>query len=406
MTGRTGVANAERDKGEAVAVREQLERLLESPHFSHSRRFPSFLRFVVEHSLNGQNDLLKERTLGIEVFGRGADYDTASDPIVRVTAAEIRKRIAQYYDEPGREGELRISLPSGSYIPEFRVSHESRPELIDGQQTGESHSVSKSKGFLPWPWLVLAGLVLMAAGAGAGFLWQASRHSSFEYFWGPVLHSSDPVLMCVADQSQYSTIALRDAVDPAHVTLLKDNLTAVIIDDLIPVVRVAGILQSSGKQYNLRGESTTTLNDLRSGPTVVVGAFDNAWTLRLTKQLRYRFDNDAAMTELRIVDTASPSHAMWSLVRSQQMNTNNYKDYAIVARFTDPTTGRLTIIVAGIARGGTIVAGEFLTNPNDLDQIERAARAAGNKTNMEFVLSTQIIDGDPGIPRMEASYFW
>jgi hypothetical protein len=128
--------------------------------------------------------------------------------------------------------------------------------------------------------------------------------------------------------------------------------------------------------------------------------------LRLTRQLRYRFDNDPEMTQLRIVDTASPSHAPWAVVRSQQMNTNNYKDYAIAARFTDPTTGKLTIVVAGIARGGTIVAGEFLTNPNNLDQIERASRAAGNKTNMEFVLSTQIIDGDPGIPRLEASYFW
>jgi hypothetical protein len=202
------------------------------------------------------------------------------------------------------------------------------------------------------------------------------------------------------------SIALRDAADPSHLTLLKDNLTAVVIDDLNPVVRVAGILQSNGKQYNLRGESSTSLNDLRTGTTIVVGAFDNAWTLRLTKQLRYHFDNDAAMTDLRIVDSTSPSHTQWTLVRSQQMNTNNYKDYAIVARFSDPITGKLTIIVAGIARGGTIVAGEFLTDPANLDQIERAARAAGNKTNTEFVLSTQIIDGDPGIPRMEASYFW
>ena len=83
-------------EGEKAAIAEQVERLLQNSHFSHSRRFPTFLRFVVRHTLAGQADAVKERTLGIEIFGRSADYDTASDPIVRVTAAEIRKRIAQY----------------------------------------------------------------------------------------------------------------------------------------------------------------------------------------------------------------------------------------------------------------------------------------------------------------------
>src|ERR1700723_1562044 len=104
---------------ERTAFQEQLERLLSNSHFSQSRRFPSFLRFIVDRTLLGQTDMLKERTLGIEIFGREADYDTASDPIVRVTATEIRKRIAQYYQEPGHETELRVSLPSGSYVPQF-----------------------------------------------------------------------------------------------------------------------------------------------------------------------------------------------------------------------------------------------------------------------------------------------
>ena len=62
---------------ERKAVQEQLERLLSNSHFKQSRRFPSFLRFVIDQTLLGQTDLLKERTLGIEIFGREADYDTA-----------------------------------------------------------------------------------------------------------------------------------------------------------------------------------------------------------------------------------------------------------------------------------------------------------------------------------------
>src|SRR5580658_2661826 len=101
------------------AIHEQLDRLLASSYFSHSKRFPNFLRFVVEQTLAGDADDIKERTLGIEIFGKDADYDTAADPIVRVTAAEIRKRVAQYYQDPAHNEEIRITLPSGAYVPQF-----------------------------------------------------------------------------------------------------------------------------------------------------------------------------------------------------------------------------------------------------------------------------------------------
>src|ERR1700677_4709739 len=118
-TDSAGYDRAVLSEAEKSAIREQLDRLLANPHFSHSKRFPSFLRFVVEQTLAGEADNIKERTLGIEIFGRDADYDTASDPIVRVTAAEIRKRVAQYYQDPAHVNELRIALPPGSYIPKF-----------------------------------------------------------------------------------------------------------------------------------------------------------------------------------------------------------------------------------------------------------------------------------------------
>src|ERR1700735_5242393 len=98
---------------------QQLDRIVCSRHFRNSKRYPSFLRFVVEQTLAGKTEELKERTLGVDVFARRSDYDTNADPIVRVTAGEIRKRIAQYYQESGHEHELRIDLPLGSYVPHF-----------------------------------------------------------------------------------------------------------------------------------------------------------------------------------------------------------------------------------------------------------------------------------------------
>ena len=107
---------SEYEKG---AVEQQLEHLLASPLFNSSKRYGQFLRFVVARALEGQGSQLKERVLGVEIFERPADYDTNTDPIVRVTAAEIRKRIDQYYQNPKHSQEIRLFLPSGSYVPQF-----------------------------------------------------------------------------------------------------------------------------------------------------------------------------------------------------------------------------------------------------------------------------------------------
>ena len=399
-------------KAAKTAIGEQLERMVASPYFSHSKRLPNFLRFVVEHTLAGDAENLKERTLGIEIFRRDPGYDTASDPIVRVTAAELRKRMAQYYQEAVHEEELRITLPSGSYIPEFHGPKGGNGFGLPEAETAPAappENTSPPEARVPrrWP-LTLAWILIAAAviASGAIFFWNRTHQSGFDQFWQPIVSSSDPLLLCIADQTEYSVIALRDAAQPAHQIVLKDNLTAVVIDDLSATVKVAGILQSSGKQYSLKGEGATTLDDLRRGPTVFVGAFDNAWTLRLTNPLRYHFANDADMTHLWIMDSTSPGRSNWAIDRGVQMATNNYRDYAILARFTDVNTGKVAIVVAGIGRGGTRVAGEFLTDNTDLTQLMRLAHAAGDKKNLEVVLSTQIIDGEPGSPKIEATYFW
>src|ERR1700739_953362 len=379
---------------EKSAIHEQLERLLSNPYFSHSRRFPSFMRYVVEKTLGGEEDALKERTLGVEIFGRKADYDTASDPIVRVTAAEIRKRIAQYYQEPGHETEIRISLPAGSYVPQFHgpaTDGVAPVEPAPGLQAAAAEAVQETPAHHHfWRGFAVSFLVLAALAGGGAWVWQSQHHSPFDFFWGPVLTSSDPVLFCIADQKQYSNIELRDAENPSDQTLLPDSLTAVVIDDLSPIVHVAGLLQANGKRYSLKGESATNLTDLRAGPTIFIGALDNPWTLRLTDPLRYHFANNPEMTELGVVDSKSPESTRWMVNRRQQMATNNYKDYAIIARFTDNITGEVAVVVAGVARGGTIAAGEFLTDPDDLTELMHAAKAAGNKQNMEIVLSTEI----------------
>src|SRR5271165_4291779 len=106
-------------EGEREAIREQLGRLLTSSVFMRSKGCSNLLAHIVTRTLDGDPTHLKERTLGVEVFGRAPDYDTASDHVVRSMAGEVRKRLAQYYLEPGRSCEIRIDVPPGSYIPRF-----------------------------------------------------------------------------------------------------------------------------------------------------------------------------------------------------------------------------------------------------------------------------------------------
>jgi hypothetical protein len=400
-----------------AAIEEQLNRMLQNRHFSHSRRFPTFLRFVVQETLAGNADEMKERTLGIEIFGRAADYDTSSDPIVRVTAAEIRKRIAQYYQEPDHERELRISLQAGSYVPQFHWPqgvHSQNVALPVADVLAEVHTelpaaakLASSPARPRRQWVVLTALLLLLAAGGPFYAWRSAHRSALDAFWQPIFSSSDPVLFCMADQKT-SVVTLRDAIDPTKILVINDSVGVVVTDDLNPLVKVAGILQEHGKRFSIRGSDSTNLVDLRNGPTVFVGAFDNPWTLRQTKQLRFHFGNNPALNQMWIADTNSTKPAEWVMDSPKLESFNNYRDYAIVARFTDPTTGRLSVIAAGVGRGGTAAAGDFLTDPDALALVVRAGNLAGNrgKQNIEVVLSTQIIDGQPGTPKIEAIYFW
>jgi hypothetical protein len=403
--------------GRAGAVEAQLERMLENPHFSHSRRFPSFLRFVVSQTLSGQTELLKERTIGIEVFGKDPHYDTASDPIVRVTAAEIRKRIAQYYQESGHEQELQISLPPGSYVPQFHWPQSSsealpltgtvRPSVPtpEPQAAPESISAQPDRVLSRKWWLLAAVVAAFGVLAAAGWLFARPRQSALDRFWAPVFRSGEPVALCFPETHSRG-ILLRDAVNPEQQIQFNEDTTTVVTDDLQPLVSLTGLVELHHQRYLLVGDDTASLTDLRRGPAIFVGAFDNSWTLRVTHDLRYRFGNDAGMRHFWIEDTQSSTRTRWEIDRELQLKTNTFRDYAIVARYTDANTGKLVVISAGIARGGTVAAGEFLTAPNSIELIKSRAPANWDSQNMEFVLSTEIIDGRSSPPRVEAAYFW
>src|ERR1700709_2176355 len=99
---------------EREAVRAEMERILASPHFCNSKRYPALLRYIVENTIEGRSEFLKERMLGVHVFDRPPLYDTNADTVVRYTAGEVRKRLALYYHEAEDRPKIQISLPAAS----------------------------------------------------------------------------------------------------------------------------------------------------------------------------------------------------------------------------------------------------------------------------------------------------
>jgi hypothetical protein len=354
-------------------------------------RYPNMLRFVVERSLGGQTEHLKERTLGVEVFGRDPAYDTNSDPVVRVTAGEIRKRIAQYYHEPGHEAEIRIDFPPGSYWPEFRIPHAPALEL--------SPSVAAPPQHRRAPVVRIAFLVCALALTG----WIATRlwnpRPALDRFWAPVLNSSEPVMLYIGG---YPIDAPPNP--PVSFTELQQAET-VAFGDATALARVTSLLVSNHKSYRIRLQTSEKVDDLRDGPAVLIGAFNNSWTLRLTSQLRFSFGRNPD-THLRwIRDRENPASLQWSHAMSAPY-ASFQEDYAIVSRVWDPTTGRVVVTAAGLTKFGTAAAGEFLTNPSNMDEIGRQAPRNWDRKNIEIVIATSIVGRSSGPSHIVAVHAW
>jgi TolB-like protein len=106
---------------DAAKIRAQLDRILFSAPFAHAERLRQMLRFLVEETLGDRGSALKEYTIGLAVCGRSASFDPKIDPIVRVDANRLRARLNAYYERHGAADEVLITIPKGSYLPEFMV---------------------------------------------------------------------------------------------------------------------------------------------------------------------------------------------------------------------------------------------------------------------------------------------
>jgi hypothetical protein len=397
------------DDKEAVA--RQTERLLSSPRFKNSRRYSDLLRYVVHQTMEGHSDLLKERTLGIEVFGRNPAFDTSGDSIVRVAAAEVRKRIAQYYQEEGHGDELRIDLPSGSYVAHFRWPAPPGPAVVGEPEASaptrpgrnpEEATAPESPGRAR---LATAAAVLLLTAIAGELAFRSFGPSSRERdLLEPLWKSPHDAVICVGAPTLAQNQPGADGPIAEALGHPAANNTVLPLADALTLSRLQVLLNIHRKPNRVQLARSTTFNDLRGGPTILIGALDNPWTMRLTDKLRFKFrGTDAGQGE--IVDSKATPERHW-IVDFHVPYSDRTQDYAVVAITHDETLDQALLIVAGIGPNGTAAAGEFLSSKSDLEALARMAPGNWSGANVEAVLATQVIQGDSGPPRIVAAEYW
>jgi hypothetical protein len=147
--------------------REALERALRSPQFARAPRMAELLRYLCEKKFEGESGSIKEYAVGVDVFGRGADFDQESDSIVRVEANRLRKKLAEYYAGPGAQDPLHISIALGQYVPEFLPSQASATLLE--KQTTPQHAAVRSGNLRSWLWVATLAVVMAGVVAAIWF---------------------------------------------------------------------------------------------------------------------------------------------------------------------------------------------------------------------------------------------
>jgi len=404
------------------AVYEELDRIVSDPIFSGSKRCVLLLRRITEHALEGNFDALKERVLGVEVFGRDASYDASAHPIVRRIANEIRKRSALWYQKPEHHHTVRIQVLPGSYIPEFDFD---RQDQLSGASHGRAVEEPQKSLELHSPelpliaeaesaptqrkWILPTAIVLVAL-AAILLVPKFGFFRSTQYLvWRPLLGSTEPVTVCISDDPSLVSTMEKDSAQSIIETIDSrrvlpnarpfDTAPTTPFVDALAAQKISNWLAAHGTESRLRPSSELTWGELHRGPLVLVGAFSNPWSLILLSNLRFSVRIDPVTHEKWIQDAQDPSKRDWSIAGLHEPNIS----YVLITRFLNPETENWTMAVEGIKWQGTEAAATLIANPSLARFLPSSLRSA---KNFQVVMRTSVINGNAGPPDVLAIYKW
>jgi hypothetical protein len=449
-----------------VRIEAAMSEILASSPFRTTLQCQKLLQYVVTHTLAGEDEMLRERVVGHEVFGRPAAYEPGEDPVVRIRAADVRKRLAIYYQSLETPPTARIDIPSGSYRAVFTfverlpqnsgTSETSAPEAKRDPDAAKHENIAApdlSAHATESPALTVAGSavspeILPAVSARAfsprsGITWVRLRlwvccilllavpfavymltpsrdQKAIATMWRPFVASKTPVLLSIGSNAVYRVSdPVSDAYSQAH------NLQASGME-FFPNFSPQQTLASTGLQPSFA--SFVAEGDVSAVAEIV------AVLTRLHQITQQRFPNNISFAEVqtnpsvliggfnnpmsleftrnlrftmanrrRIEDRQKPGHD-WVL--SAPPDARETQDYAVVTRLI-PNNGEAPVLeVAGLGQYGTLAATHFVCDPEAIRSLDKIAGPDWAKHNLQLVLRIKVIDYRPAATEVVASTMW
>jgi hypothetical protein len=374
----------------------------------------------VEAAIDGRGDSLKERIIGVDVFDRPVGYNPATDHVVRSAACEVRRRLAQYYQDSSAAREIRVEIRPGSYVPRFAVVEAGEPQgqnrKIEAEVFGPQSTAALSSRGKPIRRRAVLAVIPASAAILASIVFAGRRTpNGFDSFWRPIMSAEGRVVVCVgaglpARGASDSPAGGLSAAGGPRAAVAGNSARGVSATSgsgrstgrfsfasTMSLVRLSSLLEKKGVRYRIVPSSTLTFGELQGAPSILIGAYNNPLSLRCLESLRFQFGGDGQTPA--IYDRKDPQSVGWAIIR-------NTRDYALIARVRDKKSGRTAVVLGGIGAAGTAAAAEFLTDPAQLQQLETVAPSGWQDMNLQVVLSTDLVNGVASRPQIVATDFW
>ncbi len=262
--------------------------------------------------------------------------------------------------------------------------------------------------------------------ATAGYYAYARAHvNELSLFWKPILDDASTAVLCVGQPLRIymfdgpRTVDLNEKMvgtltTPPAAPEVRGK-TSVSLSELKPAgdryysvgdylasVRLAEFLGQRRKPFQVIGDRNAGYKDLRGRSAVLIGQFNNVWTMGLTGKLRYYIDRDPQSFTYNVFDRQHPEKPMLSASRGERRP----EEYAIVSRIFDAPTEKTVVSIAGMTFNGTVAAGEFLTSEQYMREAFGNAAPKWYQKNIQVILKIAMVAGATGPPKPVAVYYW
>ncbi len=368
----------------ASEIQAELSQILESRWLRESTQLRNFLRYVVEETLEGRMDGLKEYSLGREVFHRPPDYDPRSDAIVRVQASLLRKRISSYYDNEGRDSTIRIELPRGGYQPVFRDATQVSREEVSPVEIPKLPA-RRSLLWMGFAVGILVGIILAWVGAGLLRRGDAATPTPGPALWGSLLHPGEEVIVSYGVPQFYgsSGVFIRDIHVNAPGTESRGKLSSIQqvlsepirmqedvytgIGEMMGTHHIAHWLEARGVRVRVANSHYLGPSEI-SGKNLVVVSSSRFQTLLSEMNLpnRFRFDGSSIEGAFVLDHPLSGEQAIYHSSNGAGVATS----YAVLSLWPGHPVDKRILYLTGISTWATQGAAQFAVDVGSLSRLQ------------------------------------